>query len=99
MIAPDDFHRISALTAKRDKAAMSRDRRARAGRPSTRYALAKLATCDRCGARMYSQTSPYKRRDGTQQRSYVCGNVRDSTGVCDEPSLTPSSSTPRSSST
>jgi hypothetical protein len=36
---------------------------------------------------MYCVTSPYKRKDGTQQRSYVCANVRNETGLCDQPKL------------
>jgi hypothetical protein len=36
---------------------------------------------------MYCTTSPYKRKDGSQQRSYICANVRNETGLCDQPKL------------
>ncbi|MGH2780070.1 MAG: zinc ribbon domain-containing protein [Thermoleophilaceae bacterium] len=42
---------------------------------------------DRCGERMYCLTSPYKRKDGSQQRFYICANVRNETGLCDQPKL------------
>jgi DNA invertase Pin-like site-specific DNA recombinase len=87
LLDPEAFDRIQQLTAARDRAAKSGARRRGSGRPTTRYALSKLAVCDRCGARMYATTSPYKRKDGTQQRSYVCSNVRGATGVCDQPKL------------
>jgi hypothetical protein len=36
---------------------------------------------------MYAVTSPYVRKDGTKQRSYVCASVRDATGLCDAPKI------------
>jgi DNA invertase Pin-like site-specific DNA recombinase len=85
LIAPDDFDRIQLMTAKRDKAA--KNHVARTGRRTTRYVLARLGRCDRCGERMYCVTSPYKRKDGTQQRCYVCANVKSVTGLCDQPRI------------
>ena len=85
LIAPDDFDRIQRMTAKRDKAA--KNHVARTGRRTTRYVLARLGRCDRCGERMYCVTSPYKRKDGTQQRCYVCANVKSVTGLCDQPRI------------
>lgn len=85
LIAPDDFDRIQSMTAKRDKAA--KNHVARTGRRTTRYVLARLGRCDRCGERMYCVTSPYKRKDGTQQRCYVCANVQSATGLCDQPRI------------
>lgn len=73
------------MTAKRDKAA--KNHVARTGRRTTRYVLARLGRCDRCGERMYCVTSPYKRKDGTQQRCYVCANVKSATGLCDQPRI------------
>jgi DNA invertase Pin-like site-specific DNA recombinase len=85
LIEAEDFDRIRALTATRDKAAKSHS--TRTGRRTTRYSLARLAKCDRCGERMYCVTSPYKRKDGTHQRSYICANVRQDTGLCDQPKI------------
>ena len=67
LIEPEVFDRVQAETAARDRA---RDKRPMKtdGKRTTKYALAKLAVCDRCGARMYAVTSPYKRKDGTHQR-------------------------------
>ncbi len=57
-------------------------------RPTRRYALARLAVCDRCGERMYAGTSGYARKsDGKRWRRYVCANVRFSTGLCDQPPI------------
>ncbi|HYM58490.1 MAG TPA: recombinase family protein [Solirubrobacteraceae bacterium] len=81
LIDPDVFDRIRRMMAARG------DKRAGVGRPTTRYALAKLATCGRCGARMYAMTSPYKRKDGSHQRSYVCANANESADLCDQPKL------------
>jgi DNA invertase Pin-like site-specific DNA recombinase len=62
-------------------------RRDKGGRPTTRHALAKLGVCDRCGGRMYAVISTYKRKDGTQARHYVCANVHNGTGLCDQPPI------------
>jgi hypothetical protein len=83
-VTPEEFHRIQSGMANRDRAAKGRKPE---GQRTTRYALARLGVCDRCGERMYTQTSPYVRKDGTQRRSYVCANVRGSTGLCDQPPL------------
>ena len=85
LIAPSDFDRIQGLRAGRDHSPKSHA--FRTGRRTTRYALARLARCDRCGERLYCVSSPYKRKDGTQQRSYICANVWTRTGLCDQPKL------------
>lgn len=82
LIDPAQFARIRAMVAPRDKAKGS-DRKP--GRPYSRHALAGLATCRRCGSRMYAVVSPYKRKDGTQRRTYMCSHVKNSTGLCDAP--------------
>lgn len=90
IIDPERFDRLQADRRARDRSAGGRARAAerdKGGRPTTRYALAKLAVCDRCGERMYATTSPYKRKDGSQARRYVCANVRFSTGLCDQPQV------------
>ena len=79
------YDRITAQRCRRDRAAG--DSRRQGGRPSSRYALSRIAVCNRCGGKMNATTSPYKRKDGTQRRSYVCENVRSSTGLCDQPKL------------
>jgi site-specific DNA recombinase len=94
LIDPDRWDSITAARSSRDlcrsraKATTPAERGKQGGRPTTRYALAKLATCDRCGSRMYAVTSPYKRKsDGKQRRSYVCANVKGCTGLCDQPPI------------
>ena len=72
----------------RDRGKSPADRGRRGGRPTRRYALAKLAVCGRCGERMYASTSPYVRKsDGGQRRRYVCANVKFGTGLCDQPPI------------
>jgi len=85
LIKPDDFDRLRAMRAGRDRSRKSHA--LRTGRRATRYVLARLGRCDRCGERMYCTTSPYKRKDGSHQRSYICANVRNETGLCDQPKL------------
>jgi len=36
---------------------------------------------------MFCQTSPYRRKDGSQARHYVCSNIRNQTGMCDAPKV------------
>jgi hypothetical protein len=36
---------------------------------------------------MYASTSPYKRKDGTSARHYVCAQVHGETGACDMPKV------------
>ncbi len=43
----------------------------------------RLAVCSARGERMYCQTAPYVRKDGSKRRTYRCGNVKACTGVCD----------------
>jgi site-specific DNA recombinase len=86
LIEPERFDRIRALRPGRDKA-LSRRGPSRPGLTSTRYVLSKLARCGRCGEAMYATTSPYKRKDGTQARHYVCKEVRYQTGRCDAPKI------------
>ncbi len=92
IIDPDRFDRIDASRAERDnmrdRGKSPADRGRRGGRPTRRYALAKLAVCGRCGERMYASTSPYVRKsDGGQRRRYVCANVKFGTGLCDQPPI------------
>jgi DNA invertase Pin-like site-specific DNA recombinase len=84
LVDPAVFDRIQSLRVSRDR---SRKGRKHEGRPVGRYALAKLAVCGRCGDRMYAVTSPYRRKDGTRARHYVCANYRDATGACDQPKM------------
>lgn len=86
LVEPDRYDRITALRAERDRVApKDATGRKRSGRRTRRFALARLAKCDRCGEPMYATTSPYERKDGTHNRQYVCGNVRGSVKVGDEP--------------
>jgi len=73
-------------TARASSGARAR-RREGAGRPAQNHALARLACCFHCGARMTPVTSTYVRRDGTRRRTYQCDNVHYSTGLCNAPSL------------
>jgi DNA invertase Pin-like site-specific DNA recombinase len=84
LIPLEDWLRIQEGMKTRDRAAKGRKPE---GQRTTRYALARLGTCDRCGERMYSSTSPYVRKDGTRARRYLCANVRASTGLCDQKPL------------
>jgi DNA invertase Pin-like site-specific DNA recombinase len=85
LIPPDRYDRIIAARSGRDRA--KGDKRRRGGRPTTRFALAKLGTCDRCGGRLYAKRSPYVRKDGTSARHYVCEEVFRQTGMCDMPPI------------
>lgn len=85
LIEPERFERFAVARAGRDQAATGRPK---GGRPTTRYALAKLGVCDACGSRMYATTSPYKRKkDGAHQRTYTCAHVQNQTGLCDAPKI------------
>ncbi len=91
LIEPDRYDVIAAvradrLSSKKRKTSAPKDRGRLGGRPTTRFALAKLAVCGRCGERMSVNTSK-PRTDGTQRRTYVCQNVRSATGLCDQPRL------------
>lgn len=87
LIEPDRFDAMQAQRAGRDRAKAGRELGMKGGAPTLRYALSKLATCARCGSRMYCVTSPYKRKDGSQARRYVCKNVASETGLCDAPKV------------
>jgi DNA invertase Pin-like site-specific DNA recombinase len=93
LIDPDRYDRITAMREGRDRVkARGKDglrRGDRGQKTAERYALSKLAVCDRCGERMYAATSPYKRKTkgGTKARRYVCAHVRNATGECDQPPL------------
>lgn len=78
------FERLIRERAGRDKAA---GRRPKGGRPTARFLLSRLAECARCGARMYCRTDPYKRKDGSHRRTYVCANVHGRTGLCACPEI------------
>lgn len=82
LVDPNTFDYIQALRRSRDRAVGSP--RHPAGRPSTRYVLARLARCARCGEGMYGTTSTYTRKDGTKARHYTCPSYADSTGGCDQ---------------
>jgi site-specific DNA recombinase len=84
LMPPERFERLLLGRASRDKAVTGRPR---GGRPTTRYALAKLGVCDECGSRLYATTSPYKRKDGTHQRSYTCAHVHMQDGLCNAPKI------------
>jgi hypothetical protein len=85
LIPPDRYDRIVAGREARDRS--RGDRRRRGGRPTTKFALSKLGTCDRCGGRLYARRSPYVRKDGTSARHYVCAQVVNQTGMCDMPPI------------
>ena len=92
LIDPDRYDRIIAMREGRDRVkARGKDglRKGERGQKTERYALSRLAVCDRCGEPMYAQTSTYKRKTkgGTKARKYVCANYHNSTGVCDQPRL------------
>jgi DNA invertase Pin-like site-specific DNA recombinase len=78
------FQRVASQRKDRDKAATGRPK---GGRPTFKSLLAKLAECGRCGERMYAKASPYRRKNGTQARRYVCANVHHQTGLCDAPPI------------
>lgn len=80
-ITQEQYELIQAAMAQRDRAKKGRPH-STAGRPSTRFALWKLATCGECGEPMFAQTSAYVRKDGTRRRTYVCQNYAASTGLC-----------------
>jgi hypothetical protein len=82
-ITPEQYEAIQAAEDTRDRAKPGREKASNAGRPTTRYVLHKLAVCAHCGHKMYCMTTPYKRKDGTQARHYVCGNHQPhKTGLC-----------------
>jgi hypothetical protein len=94
IVATEVFEAAQAARAARDKSAAGRrrasDRKPKGGRPTTRYVLAKLGRCERCGGTMYARTSPYKRKDETQARIYVCANSRyydRAAATCDAPKI------------
>jgi site-specific DNA recombinase len=70
---------IQAARGKRDLGA---ERHVK-GRPARRHLLAKLARCGACGSPMYVHTSPYRRKDGSRKRLYLCRGYHDSDGTCD----------------
>jgi DNA invertase Pin-like site-specific DNA recombinase len=85
LIEPERFDRLLTLRASRDKAAGSA--RSPKGRPASNHALAGLAICAACGARMRPITGTYRRADGSRRRTYQCANVHASTGLCDAGSV------------
>ena len=86
LIDGDRFDALRAARANRDRSAAGRAK-ASGGRPTGRYVLSRLAICERCLSSMYCVTSPYKRKDGSQARHYVCKEVYDQTGTCDAPKV------------
>lgn len=93
LIDPDRFDCLLVKRAGRDRTRAARAKASAAkrgslgGRPTVNFALAKLGRCGRCGERMYARTSPYKRKDGTHARYYLCANVHGQTGSCDQPKV------------
>lgn len=91
LVSREDFDTVQALRASRDKSKPGRKSNSelgkKGGRPTTRYVLSGLAICSACGERMYAQTSPYKRKDGSQARAYLCKNVKFATGLCAAPKV------------
>jgi DNA invertase Pin-like site-specific DNA recombinase len=85
LIDPERYDRIVAARVTRDRS--RGDKRRRGGRPTSNFVLAKLAICDRCGSRLYARTSPYRRKDGTHKRQYMCAEVASQTGMCDQPPI------------
>lgn len=83
IVSPALFDALKVRRAERDKAAGSA--RSPKGRPPTNYALSRLAKCGRCGGGMYAVTSPYKRKDGSKLRQYLCPAYKNATGTCDAP--------------
>jgi DNA invertase Pin-like site-specific DNA recombinase len=81
LIDPEQWDRVQRQTAERDLAAGSNRT---PGRPNSRHALAGLARC-KCGDLMRTKISPYRRKDGTQRREYVCRHVAECDGTCDAP--------------
>ena len=84
LIDPARYDAIRGKRASRDRAKDVRSQGlAGKGKTTKRYALSRLAVCAKCGESMYCRTDPYKRKDGTQARNYVCKNVVGETGLCD----------------
>jgi hypothetical protein len=80
----EQFEAVAHHARQRDVAAAGR---AKTGRPSRRFLLATLARCSRCGGGVYSVTSTHGRKDGTRRRLYMCGEVKEATGMCDAPTM------------
>jgi DNA invertase Pin-like site-specific DNA recombinase len=78
LIEPRDFDRMVAARDSRD---LGRGRHVK-GRPAKRHALQRLAVCGACGRRMVSWTSPYKRKDGSKQRTYRCPGYHEQNDSC-----------------
>jgi len=81
LIPPAAFDALQARRRRRrDDRPAAGGRRRGAGRPPRNHALANLAVCGVCGARMRPQTSNYVRKDGTRRRYYQCGNQLSGAG-------------------
>jgi hypothetical protein len=79
LVTPEVFDAIQAARPQRDLGKGHHQ----AGAPARRHLLARLAVCAECGERMYAVTSPYRRKDGTKARQYVCHAYKFGTGLCD----------------
>ncbi len=79
----EDFERRLRARGSRDSA----PDRHEGGHPHTNHALAGLAFCGECMERMRPETSSYRRKDGSRQRTYVCRNVELKTGACGAPAV------------
>jgi hypothetical protein len=79
LIERGDWERLVAARGSRDNA---KSRQHRRGRPARRHALQRLAVCGACGRRLVSFTSPYKRKDGSKQRTYRCIGYHEQNDSC-----------------
>lgn len=84
LVSAECFHRLMRDRAGRDRATGSCRR---PGRPNSRHLLAGLAVCASCGDRMWPTISTYRRKDGTQRRTYLCRHIKDGTGLCRQPAI------------
>lgn len=81
LIPPADFDALQLRRRRRrEDRPPTGGRRRGAGPPPRNHALANLAVCGVCGARMRAQTSTYVRKDGTRLRYYQCGNQLSGAG-------------------
>ena len=89
LVSPDEFTAVARLTAERDRAT---EGRAVGGRPSRRVPSGRLRAAGRCGTRMYSITSTYRRKDGTRRRTLPVRPRPGRTGLSTHRRSTPSRS-------
>jgi hypothetical protein len=78
LIDPDRWQSIQRRLKRQDPATVQRRKGGR--RAADDYLLRGIAFCGRCGHSLYSR--PY-----AAGRHYICGNVRQATGICDAPRI------------